>query len=34
MGYMTDGLTFNTLRQANVHRHPVLRDRAKKDETA
>ena len=26
MGYMTDGLTFNTLRQANLKRLPLFRD--------
>ena len=26
MGYMTDGLTFNTLRQANLKRLPMFRD--------
>lgn len=27
MGYMTDGLTFNTLRQANLHRLPQFKNR-------
>lgn len=26
MGYMTDGLTFNTLRNANVHRLPTFKN--------
>jgi NTP pyrophosphatase (non-canonical NTP hydrolase) len=27
MGYLTDGLTFNTLRRANLKRLPLFRDR-------
>jgi NTP pyrophosphatase (non-canonical NTP hydrolase) len=27
MGYMTDGLTFNTLREGNLHRLPQFRNR-------
>jgi hypothetical protein len=27
MGYMTDGLTFNTLRQANLKRLPLFKNK-------